>query len=80
MDKKLVSSSKFENWRYVRTKIVAFVPYKAKQCSLDELPDPPGSKFSDVKLNSFSGKLFASHTLRRPDKILFGFHILKSPQ
>ena len=48
LDRRIIDN--FEGWKYVRTKVITFVPAKAKACSLDELQSPPDG--SGLMLNS----------------------------
>ena len=48
LDRRIIDN--FEDWKYVRSKVITFVPAKARACSLDELQSPPDG--SGLMLNS----------------------------
>ena len=48
LDRRIIDN--FEGWKYVRSKVITFVPAKARACSLDELQSPPDG--SGLMLNS----------------------------
>ena len=49
-DRKIIDHWPNTNWKFVRTKVITFIPAKARGCSLDELPKPPDD--SGLTLNS----------------------------